>query len=553
MMSSQQNGDNRYLHTRLARIERRLQRLEEQMGLSSAQGGEAMEEPSALPPDDARDQDALEYKIGSYWLAKIGIVVLAFGIVFLLTLPYEGLPSYLPSLSGYVITGIILALSHYWRHSFSFMSRYLLGCALVLIYFATLRLHFLSENPVIGNMGVAVTLLLLVVFINLYISQKRQSVYLTSVSLILGYCTVILANNAYATFMLITLFTLVTVYMSHRFQWRHLLFLGIFLSYFTHLNWYLNNPFHTSQLQLLSEPAFNVFFLLLYAFIFSLANYFRKKGIAEDELLIETTILNGLCAFTLFFFITLLTFRGSLFINHLIAALFFLTLATAFWIREKSKYSTFVYATIGFMALSVSIISHFPYPAFFIYLCWQSLLVVVAAIWFRSKIIIVANLAIYLIIFLAYILSVREVSAVSISFGIVALLSARIMNWQKHRLEIKTEFMRNTYLASAFIVFPYALYHSVPTGYVGLSWVAVAIFYYALSLILHNKKYRWMALFTLMLTVLFVFIIGIARLEPVYRMASFIVLGTVLLAISLFYTKRNTKPSTHVSEGEKKK
>ncbi len=552
MMSSQENGDYRYIHTRLTRIERRLLHIEERLGLS-ASGAETGEEPPPSPAEATRDQDELEYKIGSYWLAKIGIVVLALGIVFLLTLPYEGLPSYLPSLSGYLITAVILALSHYWRHSFSFMARYLLGCALVLIYFATLRLHFLSDDPVIGNMSVAVALLLAVVFINMLVSQKRQSVYLTSVSLILGYCTIILANSAYFTFIMITVLTLATVYLSHRFQWRYLLFLGIFLSYFTHLNWYINNPFHTSQLQLLNEPAFNVFFILLYAAIFALANYYRPADAGEDELVIETTILNGLCAFVLFFIISFFSFRAHLVFNQLLAALFFLGLAVAFWLRQKSKYGTFVYATIGFMALSVSIIAHYSYPDFFILLSWQSLLVVIAAIWFRSKIIIVANLFIYLIIFVAYILSVREVSAVSISFGIVALLSARIMNWQKHRLEIKTEFMRNTYLASAFIVFPYALYHSVPSGYVGLSWVGIAIFYYALSLILRNKKYRWMALFTLLLTVLFVFVVGITRLEPVYRMVSFIVLGLVLLAISLFYTKRTSKPSVHVSEGEEKK
>ena len=104
--------------------------------------------------------------------------------------------------------------------------------------------------------------------------------------------------------------------------------------------------------------------------------------------------------------------------------------------------------------------------------------------------------------------------------------------------------MRNAYLTTAFIVFPYALYHSVPAGYIGLSWVAIAIFYYILSLILHNKKYRWMALLTLLLTVLYVFIIGITKLEPVYRIVSFIVLGLVLLAISLFYTKKKSASGT---------
>ena len=101
--------------------------------------------------------------------------------------------------------------------------------------------------------------------------------------------------------------------------------------------------------------------------------------------------------------------------------------------------------------------------------------------------------------------------------------------------------MRNAYLFLAFIAIPYALYHSLPGRYISLSWVGVAIFYYLLSLVLKNKKYRWMALFTLLLSILYIFVIGIIKLEPVYRIVSFIVLGIVLIIISITYTKIRAK------------
>jgi len=135
----------------------------------------------------------------------------------------------------------------------------------------------------------------------------------------------------------------------------------------------------------------------------------------------------------------------------------------------------------------------------------------------------------------------KDMGVEGLSFGLVALLSARIMNWQKHRLELKTEFMRNSYLITAFFMIPYSLYQIVPTGYISLSWVAIALFYYLLSMFLNNKKYRWMALFTLLLTVLYILIIGIAKLDPIYRIVSFIVLGIVLLGLSIVYTKMKTK------------
>ena len=222
---------------------------------------------------------------------------------------------------------------------------------------------------------------------------------------------------------------------------------------------------------------------------------------------------------------------------YLLASIIFLTIAIAFWLREKSRYSTFIYAMFGYLALSIAIITEFNSPELFILLCWQSLLVVSTAVWFRSKFIVVANFVIYLIIFIAYLAVEGKVDLISISFGIVALLSARILNWKKDRLELKTEQMRNAYLLSALFIIPYALYFAMPDRLISISWIAVAVLYYVLSIILKNKKYRWMALFTLLLTVVYVFIIGFTSSDPTYRIISFIALGTVMIIVSLVYKR----------------
>jgi uncharacterized membrane protein len=167
--------------------------------------------------------------------------------------------------------------------------------------------------------------------------------------------------------------------------------------------------------------------------------------------------------------------------------------------------------------------------------------VITTAVWFRSKFIVLANFIIFSIIFISYLILEGSVDLVSLSFGIVALVSARLLNWKKEKLELKTELMRNLYLTAAFIMFPYALYHAVPAGYVGLSWVGVAGLYYLLSIILKNKKYRWMALLTFILTALYLLLIGTINYDPVFRLISFIVLGSALIIVSLLYTKFNNK------------
>jgi len=153
----------------------------------------------------------------------------------------------------------------------------------------------------------------------------------------------------------------------------------------------------------------------------------------------------------------------------------------------------------------------------------------------------VANVFIYLGILLVYLLLEPPTLPVNLSYAAASLLSARVLNWQRQRLALRTEFMRNVYLASAFVIIPYGLYHGVPANTVSLSWLGVALFYFAVSLILQNRKYRWMALWTVFLTVIYVFAVDLAGLHPAYRMVSFLALGLSLLVVSWMYARHRRR------------
>jgi uncharacterized membrane protein len=56
-------------------------------------------------------------------------------------------------------------------------------------------------------------------------------------------------------------------------------------------------------------------------------------------------------------------------------------------------------------------------------------------------------------------------------------------------------------------------------------------------MILKNIKYRWMALFTLGITILYLFLVDLGRLDPRFRVAAFLFLGVMALIISLFYSR----------------
>lgn len=526
----------------VAHLEDRIKRLEEHLQLEPLLQKKSVTETQTASQKSEKNEN-IEFQIGEFWFAKVGVVILAIGVVFALSLPYSGFPSFVPSIIGYSITLGIIGLYFLLKKSFSFISRYLLGSALLLLYFSTLRLHFFSEDQALSNSLVLIVLLVIVVLFNSIISIKRKSIYLTAVSLTLGYITAVVSDNAVFIFIMITLLSATIVYLKLKLQWKSLVLYGLFLSYFTHLLWFINNPFMGHKIQFVHLPEYNLLFLLIYFFIFSSSHLLRPKDEVEDNHLIFTTLINSLTAYGLFSFISLIAAENSILEYHLTGSILFLLLSYIFWLKVKSKYSSFFYSIFGFTALSVAIIAGFDKPDFFILLCWQSLLVVALALLYRSKIIVVANLFIYLMIFLSYLFIAEKVGGISISFGIVALLSARIINWQKSRLEIKTESIRNTYLLILFVIFPYALYHMVPELYVSISWAALAIFYYILSILLKINKYRWIALYTLLLSVLYLLIIGIKQPDPFYKIISFVSMGVILLLVSLVYTKTKSKQS----------
>ncbi|OGU57332.1 MAG: hypothetical protein A2V66_03025 [Ignavibacteria bacterium RBG_13_36_8] len=483
------------------------------------------------------DSDNLEFNIGQYWFAKVGIVVLAIGVIFLLTLPFNNLPQLFPSMIGYFIMFFIFFIAHISKKEYLYISRYLFGGGLILMYFSTLRLHYFSAEPAITNLTFEVFLLTSVVIAHLLIALMRKSIYLTGIGITLSFVSILVSDSAFFIFITLTVLSCYTVLLKVKFHWDNLFVYGILSTYLIHFIWFINNPLLGNRIQLLNSPQANLYFILLYILIFSLGNLLDSKEKRETNFSRNTGFIISLGGYGLFLVISILRFQMQLVQIHLLASILLLILAVVFWINFTSKYSTFFYAIIGYSALSVAIIAQFSLPNFFVWLCWQSLLVIITSIWFRSKVIIIANFFIYLIIFLAYMILAGKISAFTLSYGAVALISARVLNWKKETLGLKTELIRNSYLAVAFFIFPYSFYKILPHGYVAISWLAISLIYYLLSVGLKNNKYRWMALLTLIITVIYI-IIGTTKLSPEFRIILFLLLGVIFLIVSVIYARK---------------
>jgi hypothetical protein len=543
-MKAPSDSDISALLERLSAIERRIERLEARAGGASVRDSERDESSSIPTPTGEQREEALELEIGEHWIPRIGIFVLTLGIGFLLAFPFSAIPTYVSPIAGYLIAGVGFILSLRWRALLPHVASTTRAGSVALLYFATMRLAFFSPDPPLSNGPVESALLLIVVAGTLFFALRPPSLFLATLSLGLGFVTALVnGDELFASLVVVAVAALGTE-LARRFAWKNLALFNAVASVLTLLLLFLNNPLLGNPFHLLPVTPWSVATLLSVMSIIAIGTLFRRGEEGEPPATIAVSAVSGLVAYLLLLFMTLKEHGDTLAAYHIAAFGLLLALSVAFWIKERSTYSTFIYAMLGYMAMSVAILAYFPQPDYFIWLSWQSVLVVSTAVWFRSRIIIGANFFIYLMILGSYLALAPSVGVVSVSFGFVALLTARILNWKKDRLVLRTEQMRNAYLACALFIFPLALSNGLPGAYVSLSWTVVALFYYAMSVVVKSRKYRWMALATFGATVVRVLVVDIVNLQPEYRIVTFLAVGLVLLWLSISYARKRTSLST---------
>lgn len=482
-------------------------------------------------------EETFDQTIGTGWFAKLGIVVLLVGLLLFLKNPIGETIAYLPSVIGLFLAGIFYIGAVKISKTYTQVSGYLLGGALIIIYFSVLRLHFFGFEQVIASRLLILLLLLMVTGLHFYLAVRRKSIYFAVWSIVLGFLTSLISENHYLIFALIIVLSAVVVLLKIKMGWVNLLFFGIFFSNLTHLLWFINNPFLGNEISVVDLP-WHIIMILIYSLIYAWGNLLIKENQSENYVVISVSFMNAILGYGLMFLSTLINpfeFSGYF---HLVAAVAFISMAFLYWKKQQSALSTFIYAMIGYGALSFAIINLFTGADVFILLCWQSLLVVSTALWFRSKYIVICNFIIFVLLIISYLILVDDVSYNSISFGFVALITARILNWKKTSLKLQSEQMRNGYLITALLIIPYSLYQTLPANYVAYSWAAVAMIYYWMSNLLTNAKYRWMSVVTLLMTTIYVIIFGISSEDSTDRILAFVFVGILLLGMSLLFTKK---------------
>jgi len=513
-----------------------MSRMEAYLQLSPLQETERADEPPQSNPQGA-GRESLEFRIGETYMAQAGVIALLLGLGFLVTYLYTVLPPLQSSLGAFLLAGGTFLCAMLSKRYYPNVNLPIFIGGQLLLFEAALRLSYFSPAPLVDRQFGLLAPACAVAF-QAVCAVRRKSQFLAIIALLCGYATGLMADEVHLTLCALALTTALAAYFRLKHDWDTAIVIALIAVYLTHLEWLLGNPLLGHEIRMRPEGPLGIPYLCAYALLFAGANLFRSKALALEMSNILLSLFNagGFCLMGLLMVVTYRQNELALF--SLLASLFLLGIAVAYWLLRKSFFSASFYALGGFFAMSMAIFAQLQGAQRFILLAWQSLLVIATAIWFRSKIITVGNLIIFLGIYLFYSQVEKPDAWVNLNFALAAILSARLLNWTKGQVDFKTEFLRNTYLASTFCLFPYGLYLAIPAKFVSLSWVCASIFYFAMSFLLVNRKYRWMGILNFLLVLGRVFLVELASLDLVYRVVSFMGLGLVLLLVSMAYARR---------------
>ena len=484
---------------------------------------------------------AIESKFGEFGLAWLGNLVLLFGIIFLVRfLQNKGL-SIFSFILGYASVAGLFLVSGYLKNSHKSMASIFSLTAYILLFLVTMLLHFFTSDPLITGLYPDLGLLVAVTFVQGYMAYRRKSEGLGLLAIIMGSVTAILSDHTHFMLPLAVIISIGAVYFLQHFGWWRLLIFSIFMVYIVNLTWLLGNPFMGHPLQVIKAHDTGYIYLYLIAAVYSSIALLKQKGLFPDHGAVSAVIINGLGFSMMVTFIVLAFFKDNYILLFGSIALFCLIYSIFLQSRSAWKVTASLYALYSFVALSVTVFGIYGFPRAYFLLALQSLLVVSMALWFRSKVIVVMNTFLFVILLVVYLSTAHSLNSANIAFALVALITARTLNWQKQRLQIKTELLRNTYLVIGFIMVLYALYRAVPGNYVTLSWTIAAGLYFLLSFAMKNIKYRYLALGTMTATVLHLFIVDLARVEIVFRVVAFLFVALISITLSLYYTRRRKR------------
>ena len=326
--------------------------------------------PSFTPPQStAQETGSLEMRVGTYWLVRIGVVMVLTGLVFFGNLAYQ---NYISKLGPggkvfllYFVSALMLSGGWWWqrktaKEALKNYAQVLFAGGLAALYFTTYAAHHLDRLRVIQSPVLDGILLLACAGFMIWAAERKRSEVLAFFAVALAYYTSIITRVGHFTLWSNLVLSTAAVFFLVRNRWAGLSFGSLLATYASYAYW----RFFDGTAWRWASPEEGLWsgacFLMLYWLVFTSAVFLsRDQKFAGSNRATFLTLNNG-GFFTLFLLTMLEVQQGGFWKFSLIfgAVLLALSLVAGRQLAQEPLAAK-SYLTQGLLLVTVGLISKF--------------------------------------------------------------------------------------------------------------------------------------------------------------------------------------------------
>jgi uncharacterized membrane protein len=438
-------------------------------------------------------RETFEMKLGTYWLVRIGIVMLLTGLVFLGNYAYKnyfgklGPPERVALL--YTASAALLGLGGWLqrkreKESLRNYGQVLFAGGLAAVYFTTYAAHHVDVLKVITSAALDGSLLLIWAAFTVWIADRRKSEVLALFAIGLSYYTSAITDVGLFTLGSNLLLTAAAVFFLVRNQWTKLSFISVFATYGSFVFWRFHYGGWSWDARVTEVWTAN-FFLAGYWLFFTAAVFLaRGQSMANGGRALFASLNNGA-----FFALVLLSmmhithgnfWKFSLgFGSVLLAAMF---AARRFLPGEPSLKNA--YLVQGLTLITAGLIAYFTGLKVALVLAVESVTLTFLGVqqknWFvRAGGYITAALS------FGWVLDAMSASNTDVALGAMIGLAFLLNAWWEHRNDAQRDSSiirpgSGYFVALAMAVCAFVTWHKVPAEWLAVAWMIEAVAFTAL-------------------------------------------------------------------------
>jgi hypothetical protein len=503
------------IELRLAALEARIAYLEGRLFVAAAP-------PPAPRPDGGA---ALEAKLGTYWLSRVGIVSLISGAALAILTYFAELGPFARIALGYTAAGAIAWLGLRLARSHPTFGRIVFGGGLAVGYFVTYALHFVSALRVIDSEPLGIALVAAAIAGIVVIAHRMQSETVAGIALFLGFHTGLLSEVTALSLITTTLLAAGAAFFLVANRWVIVPLSAVAAVYATHATLAFGNA--------AVGPGLRIAFVAIDFALFATALLIRSDTDTRARRLLA--LLNWLGALVLGAHAALAYSRGTLFVG--LCGFAGAQLAIAAIARLRRAPGSIVALELGLALLTLALalpvqLSDTPLLA-----GWLALALVATAFARRTAsmfaiLALLLVLAGYCVVQLSHLGVLAQLACVLVMFAVE----------RGHAPATRASLLRILAIASVAAGLLQLARVTLPWGYHTLAGVGVGTVLFAVGFALRERVYRWSGFAALALAASRLIAIDVREFSPDQRILTFVLAGIALLVVSFIYTRRERRP-----------